>query len=253
MDIPYSSDAMKGMRAIVCGASKGIGRATAEMFASCGAEVIGLSRSAPEILGVESVKIDLENEDEIQLTISKILDSGPVHILVNNAGGPPGGPLLSNDSQAFDAPFKRHLFAAHSITRMVVPSMEEAGIGRIVNIISTSVREPIPNIGLSNTLRGAMASWAKSLNLELPTCITINNILPGFTDTGRLDSLADSIEEKTGKSKTEIHDGWLSQVPIQRLINPMETAPAITFLCLPQSGGIRGVSLAVDGGRMRSI
>lgn len=253
MDIPYSSDAMKGMRAIVCGASKGIGRATAEMFASCGAEVIGLSRSAPEILGVESVKIDLEKEDEIQLTISKILDAGPVHILVNNAGGPPGGPLLSNDSQAFDAPFKRHLFAAHSITRMVVPSMEEAGIGRIVNIISTSVREPIPNIGLSNTLRGAMASWAKSLNLELPTCITINNILPGFTDTGRLDSLADSIEEKTGKSKAEIHDGWLSQVPIQRLINPMETASAITFLCLPQSGGIRGVSLAVDGGRMRSI
>ena len=253
MDIPYSSEVMNGMRAIVCGASKGIGRATAEMFAACGAEVIGLSRSAPEIPGVDSVKIDLENENEILLTISKILDAGPVHILVNNAGGPPGGPLLSNDLQAFDAPFKRHLFAAHSITRMVVPSMEEAGIGRIVNIISTSVREPIPNIGLSNTLRGAMASWAKSLNLELPTCITINNILPGFTDTGRLDSLANSIEEKTGRSKAEIHDGWMSQVPIQRLIDPMETASAITFLCLPQSGGIRGVSLAVDGGRMRSI
>ena len=253
MDIPYSSEVMKGMRAIVCGASKGIGRATAEMFAACGAEVIGLSRSAPEIPGVDSVKIDLENENEIESTISKILDSGPVHILVNNAGGPPGGPLLSNDTQAFDAPFKRHLFAAHSITRMVVPSMEEAGIGRIVNIISTSVREPIPNIGLSNTLRGAMASWAKSLNLELPTCITINNILPGFTNTGRLDSLANSIEEKTGKSKSDIHDGWMSQVPIQRLINPEETASAITFLCLPQSGGIRGVSLAVDGGRMKSI
>ena len=99
MDIPYSSDAMKGMRAIVCGASKGIGRATAEMMASIGAEVIGLSRSAPEIPGVKSLKIDLEDENEIQLTISKILDTGPVHILVNNAGGPPGGPLLSNDSQ----------------------------------------------------------------------------------------------------------------------------------------------------------
>ena len=131
--------------------------------------------------------------------------------------------------------------------------MENAGTGRIVNIISTSVREPIPNIGLSNTLRGAMASWAKSLSRELPSCITINNILPGFTDTDRLDSLATSIEEKTGKSKQEIHHNWMSQVPIGRLIDPRETASAITFLCLPQSGGIRGVSLAVDGGRMRSF
>tara|TARA_B100000902_G_scaffold29477_2_gene35423 strand:+ start:4335 stop:5117 length:783 start_codon:yes stop_codon:yes gene_type:complete len=253
MESPYASDAMKGMRAIVCGASKGIGRATAEMFALCGAEVIGLSRSAPEIQNVESVKVDLEDTTAIEEVILKILENGPVHILVNNAGGPPGGPLLSSDSDAFNVPFKRHLHAAHSITRMVVPSMTEAGIGRIVNIISTSVREPIPNIGLSNTLRGAMASWAKSLNLELPTCITINNILPGFTDTGRLNSLANSIHEKTGRSKEEIHDGWMSQVPIQRLIDPMETASAITFLCLPQSGGIRGVSLAVDGGRMRSI
>ncbi len=253
MEIPYTPDSMKGMRAIVCGASKGIGRATAEMFASCGAEVIGLSRSAPEIPGIKSIKIDLEDLDSIEGIISKILDLGPVHILVNNAGGPPGGPLLSTDSEAFYAPFKRHLHAAHTITRMVVPSMEVSGIGRIVNVISTSVREPIPNIGLSNTLRGAMASWAKSLNFELPTCITINNVLPGFTDTGRLESLANSINKKTGRSKEEIHDGWMSQVPIQRLIDPMETASAITFLCLPQSGGIRGVSLAVDGGRMKSI
>ncbi|HIH81656.1 MAG TPA: SDR family oxidoreductase, partial [Candidatus Thalassarchaeaceae archaeon] len=120
-------------------------------------------------------------------------------------------------------------------------------------IISTSVREPIPNIGLSNTLRGAMASWAKSLSRELPPCITINNILPGFTDTDRLGSLAASIEEKTGRSQEDIHNTWMSQVPIGRLIEPAETASAITFLCLPQSGGIRGVSLAVDGGRMRSI
>ena len=126
-------------------------------------------------------------------------------------------------------------------------------MGRIVNIISTSVREPIPNIGLSNTLRGAMASWAKSLSRELPSCVTINNILPGFTDTDRLGSLAESIESKTGRSQKEIHDTWMSQVPIGRLIDPMETASAVTFLCLPQSGGIRGISLPVDGGRMRSI
>ena len=124
---------------------------------------------------------------------------------------------------------------------------------RIVNIISTSVREPIPNIGLSNTLRGAMASWAKSLSRELPTCITINNVLPGFTDTDRLGSLASSINAKTGKSIEEIHAGWMGQVPIERLIDPLETGAAIAYLCMPISGGIRGVSLAVDGGRMRSI
>ena len=253
MENPYASDALKGMRAVVCGASKGIGRATAEMLAACGADVIALSRSAPDIAGVRSISLDLEDAAAIEKTISGILVAGPIHILVNNAGGPPGGPLLDNEVEDFEAPFKRHLHAAHRITQMVVPAMQEAGMGRIVNIISTSVREPIPNIGLSNTLRGAMASWAKSLSQELPASITINNVLPGFTDTGRLDSLADSIHEKTGRSKEDIHDTWMSQVPIGRLIDPMETASAIAFLCLPQSGGIRGVSLAVDGGRLRSI
>ncbi len=253
MNNPYASDALKGMRAVVCGASKGIGRATAEMMVACGADVIALSRSAPEIPGARSISLDLEDAAAIDKAISGILVAGPIHILVNNAAGPPGGPLLDNDVTDFEAPFKRHLHAAHQITRMVVPAMEEAGMGRIVNIISTSVREPIPNIGLSNTLRGAMASWAKSLSRELPACITINNILPGFTDTDRLGSLAASIEEKTGRSQEDIHNTWMSQVPIGRLIEPAETASAITFLCLPQSGGIRGVSLAVDGGRMRSI
>ena len=253
MNNPYATDALKGMRAVVCGASKGIGRATAEMLAACGADVIALSRSAPEISRVRSMSLDLEDAAAIEKTIAGILVAGPIHILVNNAGGPPGGPLLDNEVEDFEAPFKRHLHAAHRITQMVVPAMQEAGMGRIVNIISTSVREPIPNIGLSNTLRGAMASWAKSLSQELPASITINNVLPGFTDTGRLDSLADSIHEKTGRSKEDIHDTWMSQVPIGRLIDPMETASAIAFLCLPQSGGIRGVSLAVDGGRLRSI
>ena len=131
--------------------------------------------------------------------------------------------------------------------------MEAEGYGRIIQIISTSVKEPIPNIGLSNTLRGAMASWAKTLSRELAPCITINNVLPGFTDTDRLGSLASSIQERTGKSLEEVQSGWLGQVPIERLINPLETASALTFLALPASGGIRGVSLAVDGGRLRSI
>ena len=161
--------------------------------------------------------------------------------------------MLNNEVADFDAPFKRHLHAAHTLVQALSPGMESAGYGRIVQIISTSVKEPIPNIGLSNTLRGAMASWAKSLSRELHPSITINNVLPGFTDTQRLGSLSASIQERTGKSAEDVRKGWLDQVPIQRLIDPLETASAITFLCLPASGGIRGVSLAVDGGRLRSI
>ena len=198
-------------------------------------------------------KLNLDHLQGIQLLQKINYSIEECQILINNAAGHPGGPLLDNDIDDFEAPFKRHLHASHTLVRGVVPLMEKAGMGRIVNIISTSVREPIPNIGLSNTLRGAMASWAKSLSRELPTCITINNVLPGFTDTDRLGSLASSINSKTGKSIEEIHSGWMSQVPIDRLIDPLETGAAITYLCMPISGGIRGVSLAVDGGRMRSI
>ena len=255
-DFPFSSNALKGKHAIVCGASKGIGAATAKMLAKAGAKVTAVSRNPHDLVAElegdvhTGVSLDLEDKEAIDEFISTIEDC---HILINNAAGPPGGPLLDNQVEDFEAPFRRHLHASHTLVRGLVPKMEAAWMGRIVNIISTSVREPIPNIGLSNTLRGAMASWAKSLSRELPTCITINNVLPGFTDTDRLGSLASSINAKTGKSIEEIHAGWMSQVPIERLIDPLETGAAIAYLCMPISGGIRGVSLAVDGGRMRSI
>ncbi|MGY8670187.1 MAG: SDR family oxidoreductase [Candidatus Poseidoniales archaeon] len=259
---PFKKTALKGMRALVCGASRGIGRAAVKAFADAGASVVACSRNEEALnqlveslpgTGHQAVAMDLEKLEVVEMLINKILEDGPIHILINNAAGPPGGPLLENEVEDFEAPFKRHLHAAHTITRMLAPEMEKAGIGRIVNIISTSVKEPIPNIGLSNTLRGAMAAWSKTLSREIAPCITINNILPGFTNTDRLGSLADSIHQKTGKSIADIHDNWISQVPIERLIQPEETADAILFLCLPGSGGIRGVSLAVDGGRLRSI
>jgi 3-oxoacyl-[acyl-carrier protein] reductase len=261
-DSPFKKTALKGMRALICGASRGIGRAAVKAFADAGASVIACSRDEVALkqlvdalpgTGHQAVAMDLEKLEVIETLITKILEDGPIHILVNNAAGPPGGPLLDNEIEDFEAPFKRHLYAAHTITRLLAPGMEQAGIGRIVNVISTSVKEPIPNIGLSNTLRGAMAAWSKTLSRELAPCITINNILPGFTNTDRLGSLADSIHKKTGHSVSDIHEGWISQVPIERLIQPEETADAILFLCLPSSGGIRGVSLAVDGGRLRSI
>ena len=256
---PFAEGSLGGQTALVCGASKGIGRACALMLARAGARVIACARSQSGLDslftemfgdGHDTIVLDLEDIDAVRDAVSSM---GVVQIVVNNSGGPPGGALLENSLEDFDGPFRRHLHAAHTIVQMLAPSMEEAGSGRIVNIISTSVREPIDNIGLSNTLRGAMASWSKSLSRELHPCITINNILPGFTDTDRLGSLASSISERTGNSVKDITEGWLGGVPIQRLVSPLETAVAATFLCLPSSGAIRGVSLAVDGGRMRSI
>ena len=255
-DYPFSSTALAGMHAVVCGASKGIGAATCQMLAKAGAIITAVSRNPHDLIstlpgtGHTAYPLDLEDQEAIGKFISSI---EKCDILVNNAAGPPGGPLLENSMEDFIAPLNRHLHASHALVKGVVPLMEKEGSGRIVNIVSTSVREPIQNIGLSNTIRGAMASWSKSLSRELPNCITINNVLPGFTDTGRLGSLAKSINEKTGKSIDEIHEGWISQVPIGRLIDPLETGAAIAFLCMPISGGIRGISLPVDGGRMRSI
>lgn len=265
-DFPYAPSALGGKHALVCGASKGIGEATAKMLAKAGADVTVCARNGAALTALcdtlstlgsgrhQALMVDLEDTDSLPSAFASAVETfGPVHILINNAGGPPGGPLLNNEIQDFEAPFKRHLHAAHTLAQLAAPAMEQAGYGRIVQIISTSVKEPIPNIGLSNTLRGAMASWAKSLSNELAPCITINNVLPGFTDTERLGNLSASIQERTGKSAESVREGWLNQVPIGRLIDPLETASAITFLCLPASGGIRGVSLAVDGGRLRSI
>ena len=258
-EFPYADGILAGRTALVCGASKGIGRACAMMLARAGARVIACARSADELdelisqmhgNGHESLVLDLENLEAVR---ESILGLGMVEIVINNAGGPPGGPLLQNTLNEFEGPFSRHLHASHTIAQILAPRMEAVGYGRCVNIISTSVREPIDNIGLSNTLRGAMASWAKSLSRELAPCITINNIMPGFTDTDRLESLAGSISEKTGKSVEDVRNSWMDSVPIQRLIDPLETAVAVTFLCLPSSSSIRGTSLAVDGGRMRSI
>jgi 3-oxoacyl-[acyl-carrier protein] reductase len=258
-DFPFAENILAGRTALVCGASKGIGRASALMLARAGARVIACARSAEDLetlldemhgSGHSMLVLDLEDVEAVR---EAVLGLGMVEIVINNAGGPPGGPLLGNKLDEFDGPFARHLHAAHTIAQILAPRMEEIGYGRFVNIISTSVREPIDNIGLSNTLRGAMASWSKSLSREFAPCITINNILPGFTDTDRLGSLAGSISDKTGKSVEEVRTAWMDSVPIQRLIDPQETAAAVTYLCLPSSSAIRGVSLAVDGGRMRSI
>lgn len=252
--------------ALVCGASGGIGRAVALALAQAGAGVAVLARrrEALEEVCVELaaagapwtrvVVADLDDRAGLTAAVDGLLaDVGDIHVLVNNAGGPKGGPLLKASPDEFMTAIGRHVVAAHLLVQRLLPGMERAGYGRIIQIISTSVREPIPNLGVSNTTRGAVASWAKSLSRELPPGITINNVLPGFTDTDRLASLKAARAAREGSSVDAVHAAWLAQVPEGRLARPEETAAAVAFLASPAAAYIRGVSLPVDGGRLRSI
>ena len=263
MNDPHS---LHGRHALVCGASSGIGRATAMALAQAGAEVTALARSQERLRSLlpeweaagaasaRSLVADLEDRQRLAASIDDLLGAhGPVHVLVNNSGGPPSGPILDAEEADFAKALGRHLFASHLLVKKLLPGMVEAGYGRIVNIISTSVKEPIPGLGVSNTVRGAMASWAKTLAKELPAKITINNVLPGFTDTERLSELKQSLAQRRGGSPDEVEQGWLATVPEGRLGRPEEVAAAVAFLASPAASYIRGQSLAADGGRLGSI
>ena len=255
---------LSGLRALVCGASAGIGRATAVTLAEKGAEVILLARREERLLrlkeeiekeGGSAIILvgDLDNRDDISAKVQKILEAGPIHILINNTGGPKGGPILQATEDEFLQAFSRHILSAHRLLQLLLSGMKEAGYGRIINVISTSVYEPIPNLGVSNTTRGAMASWAKTVSRELPPKITMNNVLPGFTDTERLSQLKKGRAVSSGTTEESVHQAWMTQVPEGRLAKPEETAAAIAFLASSEASFIRGVSLAVDGGRLMSI
>lgn len=260
-DLPH-----RDHHALVCGASAGIGRAVAFALAARGASLSILARRAAPLealvpalraAGAPSVSTftaDLADEQGVIDAADAVLaKGGPVHILIHNSGGPPGGPLLSVRPEAFLSVFKQHVISAQLLAQRLVPGMSAAGFGRIVNIISTSVYEPIPGLGLSNTVRAAMGGWSKTLSRELPPGLTVNNVLPGFTDTERLVGLAAARAAAQGLSVEEIRRGWLAEVPEGRLIEPEETAEAVAYLCSPAAGAVRGVSLAVDGGRSRAI
>ncbi|MDP7113302.1 MAG: SDR family oxidoreductase [Myxococcota bacterium] len=257
---------LKGYHALVCGASAGIGRAAALALASLGAEVTAVARReeqladlVPDLLaaGAPAARYrvcDLERRDELAGVVEGLIaEHGPVHVLVNNTGGPPSGPLLEADEADFLAPLGRHLFASHLLVKALLPGMVEAGFGRIVNVISLSVREPIVGLGVSNTIRGAMASWSKTLAKELPECVTINNVLPGYTDTGRLRSLGEQLAARGGTTVEAIGEQWIDKVPAARLGRPAELGATIAFLATPAAAYIRGVSLPVDGGRLNGI
>ena len=172
---------------------------------------------------------------------------------MNNAGGPPSGLLSEAREEDFLTAFGRHVLASQALVQALLPGMAAAGYGRILNIVSTSVREPIPGLGVSNTIRGAVASWAKSWSRELPPGVTINNVLPGFTDTDRLRALQEQVAARRGCTPGEVLEAWMSEVPEGRLGRPEEIAALVAFLAGPRAGYIRGQSIAVDGGRTRGI
>lgn len=253
---------LNGKRALVCGASQGIGRAIAKAFVEAGGSVVALARSQEKLadlkkeLGaaIEIVVADLDKHEDLQSKLSSIVSTErPIHILINNTGGPAPGPILEAKAEQFLQAFERHILSGQILTRLCLPGMTKAGYGRIINIVSTSVREPIVNLGVSNTIRGAMASWAKTLATELPPGVTINNILPGYTETPRLDSLRKSVADKKKVSADAVVKEWIQAIPEGRIGQPWEIAATATFLASPAGGYIRGVSLAVDGGRMRGI
>ncbi|TNE47253.1 MAG: SDR family oxidoreductase [Deltaproteobacteria bacterium] len=257
---------LQGKHALVCGASAGIGRATALALASLGAEVTALARRedrlstlVPELEAAGAsaaryVVADLDQRDALEETIKDLLQQhGPVHVWINNTGGPPPGSLLTTNEEQLVTALGRHLLAAQRIMKLVVPGMEEAGYGRIISVLSTSVRAPIPNLGVSNLTRAAMASWSKTLSNELPPNITINCILPGFTATERLSSLAESRANNAGKTVEEVETAWKATIPEGRLGRPEELAATIAFLASPAASYVRGVCIPIDGGRLPVI
>lgn len=256
-----------GLRALVCGASRGIGRACAEALAENGASVVLVARDESRLAEVQksltvadgavhhAIAADLSRPELAVETLKRALqDVGSVQILINNTGGPPGGPLLNARIEELLGAFTGHVLAAHLLAQLIVPQMRESGYGRIVNIISTSVKQPIKDLGVSNTVRGAMASWAKTLAEELgPAGITVNNVLPGSTQTDRITEIIEGKSRTTGRAQEEIRHEMERQVPLGRFALPQEIAAVVAFLCSPAASYVNGVSIPVDGGRTRSF
>jgi 3-oxoacyl-[acyl-carrier protein] reductase len=258
---------LSGRHALVCGASQGIGRASAIELAELGANVTLLARSGDALRSVaESLprpyagqrhdwrSVDMLDTAGLHAAATDIAATHPVHILINNTGGPPGGPAHTATPDAFEAAFRQHLLGNQTLLQALLPGMRASGYGRIVNVISTSVKEPIVGLGVSNTVRAAVAGWAKTLAGELAADgITVNNVLPGYTRTNRLDGLLAAQAKASGRSEDEVAQGLMATIPAHRFGEASEIAAVIAFLCTPAAAYVNGVSIAVDGGRTRAL
>ncbi|MEM6726205.1 MAG: SDR family oxidoreductase [Bacteroidota bacterium] len=256
---------LHGKHALVGGSSKGIGKAAAIELAHLGAKVTLMARS--EDLLQQVVKelptpcdqehgylvVDYSDPRNLFPAVQALVDEDLVQILINNTGGPSSGPILNASPEQFLEAYNNHVIVSHFLASAVIDGMKEEGYGRIINVISTSVKEPINNLGVSNTTRAAVANWAKTLANEVgPFGITVNNVLPGFTSTGRLDYIIRGRSEKTNASIEQVENAMKGQVPLRRFADPSEVGAAIAFLASPAASYISGINLPVDGGRTRS-
>lgn len=243
---------LKGKVAVVCGASKGIGAAVAQVLNEAGAQVVGLSRSRS---GFDHIECDFSDLKAVETSAKEVLSKYKnVHILINNSGGPKSGLLLEAEVQTMAQAFSQHVLASQLLAKAFVPSMKSEKYGRIINVISTSVKTPIANLGVSNTVRAAMANWAKSLANELgPYGITVNNLLPGFTQTERLDSLRKATAESMKVSEADVDLMWLKTIPLGKFATARDLGLAALFLASPMASYISGINLPVDGGRTPAL
>lgn len=252
--------------ALVCGSTAGIGQAAAIQLARAGARVILLARNEQKLIDtLQSLPTpaqqqhaylvaDFSQPEQLNDVVFAFAKANPIHILVNNTGGPPSGWLIDADLEALEQAFTQHIKCNHILAQACVPSMKSTGYGRIINVISTSVKEPIEFLGVSNTIRGAAGNWSKTLATELGQYgITVNNILPGFTTTERLDAIIASKAAKANHNEHTAAEIMKNYVPAKRFAAPEEIAYAITFLASDKASYINGINLPVDGGRTKSL
>lgn len=255
---------LRGKNALVCGSTQGIGKAAAIVLAKEGANVTLVARNEEKLQLTLALLPKEEGQKHAYLiadfsnpeTLKEKLEASSLnyHILVNNTGGPAGGAIFTAKLEEFEKAFTQHLKCNHVLVQAVVPYMKEAKYGRIINIISTSVKQPLEGLGVSNTIRGAVANWSKTLANELGEfSITVNNVLPGATATERLNEIINNKAAKTGKTVAEVAENMKNAAPAKRFAQPEEVANAVVFLASEKASFINGINVPVDGGRTKSL
>jgi 3-oxoacyl-[acyl-carrier protein] reductase len=258
---------LKGRVALIAAASSGIGFAAARELAREGARVFlcsrdeGRARAAAERIrnetGAEAfgIRADVTSDEDAARFVELAQESaGRVDILVTNAGGSPSSTFAETSLEMYRKAFELNALSAIRLAQLVVPSMRERRWGRIINITSISVKQPINGLLLSNTIRAGLTGWAKTLSTEVAADgVTVNSVAPGYTLTERQDELAEARGRMSGKTKEEMIEMWAAEIPIRRLASAEEIAAAVAFLASERASYITGVTLQVDGGWVRGL
>lgn len=257
---------LTGKRALVGGSSQGIGGGIAQQLAEQNASVILVARHEEDLKqkldqlpnnGNQKhsyLVVDYDNPDQLEAAVTKELENGPIHIVVNNTGGPPPGAVHSANIEEFTTAFRQHIVCNQVLAKLCLPGMKSEGYGRFINVISTSVKQPIPGLGVSNTIRGATANWAKTLSMEVAEHgITVNNILPGYINTRRIAQIAQNRANNSGRTAEEEIKSMAAMVPSKRLAEPDEVGYLAAFLASPAASYINGINVPIDGGRTASL